>query len=73
MPKPKRVDCFYCQNFICPKFDDLPDNTFISKIRVSAKCKLGKRVMFRINGHPDRKGHEIGYFRYCSEFKEPEA
>ena len=67
--KPKRVDCLNCANFIRPVFDENLDNLFISKIEQRAKCKLGKRVMFRTNGLPDTCNYEVGYFRNCDEFK----
>lgn len=55
--KAKRVDCSDCANFIFP-------------IDEKAKCKLGKRVMFRMNGlHPESSNWEVGWFRYCNEFK----
>ena len=68
--KPKRVDCANCKNFEKPVFDENWDNLFISKIVKRAKCKLAKRVMFRTNGHPDLNNYNVGYFRYCDEFKE---
>ena len=67
--KPKRVDCANCINFIEPVFSKNDENLFLSKIISMAKCKLGKRVMFRTNGHPDRADFESGYFRYCGEFE----
>ena len=70
--KPKRVNCLDCANFIRPVFDENWDNLFISKIIERAKCKLGKRVMFRTNGLTDTCNYEVGYFRYCDEFKQIE-
>lgn len=67
--KPKRVDCANCINFIEPVFSENDENLFLSKIISRAKCKLGKRVMFRTNGLPDTQNYEVGYFRYCSQFK----
>ena len=66
--KSKKVDCFFCEYFEPPVFDESLDNSFISKIVKPAKCKLGKRVMFRTNGHPDLANYNVGYFRYCSQF-----
>ena len=54
--KPKRVDCFYCENIL---MDD---------VKMKASCKLGKRIMFRILGS-GYQPREAGYFRYCAEFK----
>lgn len=53
--KAKRVDCFYCQNF-----DYVP---YVGQ----SKCKLGKRVMFRLptNIHRDN----AGFFRYCNDYE----
>ena len=67
--KPKRVDCANCINFIEPVFSENDENLFLSKIISSAKCKLGKRVMFRIVGSKYQP-KEVGWFRYCGEFKE---
>ena len=61
--KTKRNHCENCRYFRHPKFDKN-----INEVR-KAKCKLGKRVMFRkailpgINDNP-------GFIRYCSDFKE---
>jgi hypothetical protein len=66
--KPARVNCENCSNFE-PLV--LEDENLIGKIFSKAKCKLGKRVMFRLPnmsmvGYPFNSG---GYFRYCAEFK----
>jgi hypothetical protein len=63
--KPKRVECDNCQNFIQPKLNGC------GMITILAKCKLGKKVMFRhyIIG-PDL--HYYGYARYCNEYKQNE-
>ena len=66
--KPKRVDCANCENFEPPVFDENWENKFISKIITRAKCKLGKRVMFRIVGSKYQP-KEVGWFRYCQDFK----
>ena len=63
--KKNRVDCANCTNFEFPQYDE---NLFLGKVK-NAKCKLGKRVMFRVNGlHPDSSSWECGWFRYCNEF-----
>jgi hypothetical protein len=66
--KAKRVDCGNCENFEFPCYDNL-----IEKKEKTARCKLGKRVMFRVNGiHPDSSNWDVGYFRYCNDYKESE-
>lgn len=69
--KKNRHDCQQCQNFIEPVFSENDENLFLSKIISMAKCKLGKRVMFRTNGHNSMLNHhfESGWFRYCGEFE----
>ena len=52
--KPKRVDCADCDNF---------RDYYIKK----HKCRLGKRVMFRMQGAPD---FNSGWPRYCNNFKQ---
>ena len=66
--KTKRVECDQCKNF---EPFVLEDENLIGKIFSKAKCKLGKRVMFRLpnmawSGYPFNNG---GWFRYCAEFK----
>ena len=68
--KAKRVECDKCENFIPITFKD--EGNMISDISTKAKCKLGKRVMFRMpdmgySGYPFDK---CGYFRYCNDFKQ---
>ena len=64
--KNNRVECDKCSHFIEPVFDK--KEPFISKRFVNAKCKLGKRVMFRIVGSKYQP-KEVGWFRYCSEYQ----
>jgi len=68
--KAKRVECDKCQNFIQPDFK-ISFNLIKLTKEEKAKCKLGKRVMFRMpdmgfSGYPFDSG---GYFRYCNDFK----
>lgn len=70
--KASRVECDQCINFIDPVFEfENPDEVIVSKTISNAKCKLGKRVMFRMQipelCHIDL--NKMGYFRYCNEFK----
>lgn len=68
--KTKRVECDECKNFIKPKL------TVNGMIKSNAKCKLGKRVMFRmpIFSRPANYNsiNNYGYIRYCNEFKAKE-
>ena len=57
-----RVDCGDCVEFVPPDYDD---NLF--KVLKNAKCKLGKRVMFRLDKEVLYFG---GWFRYCEEFND---
>jgi hypothetical protein len=60
-----RVECDNCKYFIDPILFE-PDNLF-SKVKVKAKCKKGKRVMFRKpQGIMD---YDYGYIRYCELFR----
>ena len=64
--KKNRVDCANCTEFKFPEYG-------IKSIEIvtKAKCKLGKRVAFRVNGlHPDSSDWECGWFRYCEEFND---
>ena len=64
MAKKNRVDCANCMEFIFPDF-----KFSMFKPISPAKCNLGKRVAFRVNGlHPDSSNWECGWFRYCDEF-----
>lgn len=68
--KKNRVDCADCNNF---EFPDYKVSFGIIELKQSkkAKCKLKKRVMFRVNGlHPDSSVWECGWFRYCNEFND---
>jgi hypothetical protein len=56
--KPKRVDCSDCENFIWPVL------TRHGMVKIHAKCKLGKRVMFRLNSIVD-----FGWIRFCNDYK----
>ena len=60
--KSQRVDCCDCTEFIPP---DFKANLF--KMTSPAKCKLGKRVMFRLGKEDECYG---GCFRYCDEFND---
>ena len=71
--KPKRVECDKSKHFTDVTFKD--EGNLLSKIDTTAKCKLGKRVMYRkpdmgFSGYPFDTG---GYFRYCNNFKEPDV
>lgn len=68
--KVKRVECDKCKNFIQVTFKD--EGNLLSDINTKAKCRLGKRIMFRMpdmgfGGYPFDSG---GYFRYCNDFKQ---
>ena len=73
--KAKRVDCTYCLHFVADIHED--ENDLFSKIKEKAKCKLGKRVMFRFskrvmfrfsrNGMIDFRN--VGYIRYCEHYE----
>ena len=63
--KKNRVDCVYCDNFISPKWKN-PEN-LMSITTNNAKCKLGKRVMFR---QPKDFYDGGGWIRYCNEFND---
>jgi hypothetical protein len=64
--KKNRVDCANCTEFKFPEY-----GIKSIKIVTKAKCKLGKRVVFRVNGlHPDSSDWECGWFRYCDEFND---
>lgn len=62
-----RVDCGECDNFIPEKLYDTAD--MFSEVMEKAKCKLGKRVMFRKPKEPYPYLGEWGYIRYCDDFK----
>jgi len=64
--KQPRQECDLCQNFIEPV---LSERGFI---KVRAKCQLGKRVMFRIPTDWRNGWKDMGYFRYCDEYKQIE-
>lgn len=64
MKLPNRVECDKCEHFIPAVLKD--EGNLISPWIKSAKCKLGKRVMFRM---PVDRLDSGGYFRYCSDFK----
>lgn len=70
--KTPRVYCDECENFILPIFKE--ENNLISPIIENAKCKLGKKVMFRqpIFNRPTNMvaSNDYGWIRYCNEFKE---
>ena len=60
----KRVECDQCSNFIYPVHENEDD--LLAKVIIKAKCKLGKRVMFR---QPRHVHDDYGYFRYCNDFE----
>ena len=60
----KRVECNQCKNFIQPEWKD--DGDMFPQIIKNAKCKIGKRVMFRM---PKDNFDSGGYYRYCDDFK----
>jgi len=61
----KRIDCTECVNFIKAEFED-EDNLF-SKIKTKAKCKLGRKIIFRKPKSP--MDLDWGYIRKCDKFK----
>ena len=64
--KKNRVDCTNCTEFEFPEYDMKS-----IEIVTEAKCKLGNRVVFRVNGlHPDSSDWECGWFRYCEDFND---
>ena len=73
--KPKRVDCGYCSNFVQPVFED--EHNIMSNIKEKAKCKLGKRVMFRQPKFARETSmlaiNDYGWIRFCDEYKELNA
>jgi hypothetical protein len=62
--KKNRVYCNECEHFIKPIFSD---NLF-EKPLTSAKCSLGKRVMFR--KPKSSMSYNFGWIRLCNDFKE---
>jgi len=68
--KAKRVECDKCVNFIKPAYEEYG---FISPMISKAKCKLGKRVMFRMPIFANQASYtpiyDGGYIRYCNDFK----
>ena len=58
----KRVECDKCKNFIPAVIKD--KNNIFAGIKTKAKCKLGKRVMFRL----PTKNNSAGYYRYCEDY-----
>jgi len=66
--KANRVECNECLNFTWPHLDGN------GMIKENAKCKLGKRVMFRMPilnkwGSSGLHYDDGGYYRYCNDFK----
>ena len=59
-----RVQCEKCDNFVFPVFN----NMLLAPIE-KAKCKLGKRVMFRSPKNYDIN-NDFGWIRCCNDFKE---
>jgi len=68
--KAKRVECDQCQYFVNVGLEY--EHDLMSKIMSTAKCKLGKRVMFRmpvpLHASSQMAQDWGGYFRYCNEF-----
>lgn len=66
----KRVECDKCKNFIDPVLKEEGD--MLSGVKTKAKCKKGKRVMFRqpIFSRPTScvSINDYGYIRYCEDF-----
>ena len=60
-----RVECDQCENFVDSELEDMGD--MFSKILVKAKCKLGKRIMFR--KPKNQMDGDYGYIRICKDFK----
>ena len=72
----KRVYCDECKNFIDMVMND--PNNLMSGIKENAKCKLGKRVMFRMPNYGTFEqqksakyfyNYDGGYVRYCDKFE----
>ena len=65
--KKKRVDCTYCLHFVA----DIHEykNDLFSKVIEKAKCKLGKRVMFRFSRNGMIDFRNVGYIRYCEHYE----
>lgn len=62
------VDCSDCQHFINPIYKE--EDNFFSKIKINAKCKLGKRVVFKMYNKNNEHYAYGMYARYCKEFKQ---
>lgn len=62
--KPPRHNCQTCVNFIYPEL------TKHGMIKTNAKCSTGKRVAFHMPIKAKDWFNEMGWFRYCDEFKE---
>jgi hypothetical protein len=62
--KAKRVDCQNCANFGTTRK--------LKPLKITASCKLGKRVMFRMPKQYDAVVYldSGGWFRYCNDFKQ---
>ena len=65
--KTKRVDCTYCLHFVADVHED--ENRWLSKVIEKAKCKLGKRVMFRFSKNGMIDFRNVGYIRYCEHYE----
>lgn len=65
--KKNRVDCVNCVEFIPAVLKN--EFMIMSGIKTNAKCKLGKRIAFRM---PSKISSEYGggWFRYCEEFND---
>jgi hypothetical protein len=64
--KKNRVNCINCIEFIPP---DFKNSLYIIPLKMTkkAKCKKGKRVMFR---QPKDFYDGGGWFRYCDEYND---
>lgn len=66
----KRVECDKCEHFINPVYEDKIN--LLSKPTSKAKCKLGKRIMFRmpkfLHHFSYTPYYDGGYIRYCNDF-----
>lgn len=66
----KKIYCDECINFVDRVLID--QKNLLSGTKENAKCKLGKRVMFRVplfHNNAYRPYYEGGYVRYCNEYK----
>ncbi len=62
----KKVECDKCKHFIPLIQKD--ENNILSGIKTNAKCKLGKRVLFRLYEKKNPNYTYGEYTRFCNEF-----